>query len=168
MNHWIEIVRSRLNAEFGSHAWICVLATVNTQGQPTARCMVCREIDRDGQFWFVSDRRTRKDDHLRAFPDAEICFWLPNEAVQLRVSGRATVMDAQTDQYLRQNWWEKIPQSDHEIFGANPTDADPPMPGTFELISISPVTIELQDLKISAHQKQVWKTSSDGQLAEIM
>lgn len=168
MSNWIDTTRPVLKAEFGANPWVCIMATVNEHSQPTARCMVLREIDRDGQLWFVSDRRTRKDDHLRANPETEICFWLPKQRVQLRIRGRATVMDAQTDQYFRQVWWDKIAPENREIFGAAPGDQDPPMPVTFELISVTPGEIELQDLKLDAHQKKIWRNTGEGKLALIM
>jgi general stress protein 26 len=168
MLNWVEAVRPRLIAEFGDNGWVCVLATCNDRGEPTARCMVLRDIDRSGQLWFVSDRRTRKDDHIRTNPATEVCLWLPKELVQIRISGRATAMDATTDQFFRQSWWEKLSDENRQIFGAAPGDEDAPMPATFELISITPVEIELQDLKAKGNQKRVWRASSTGQFSGIM
>jgi hypothetical protein len=77
-------------------------------------------------------------------------------------------MDAQTDQVLRQKWWDQIAPEDREIFGATPGDPDPSMPVTFELISVTPVEIELQDLKHDAHHKQVWREAGAGKMALVM
>lgn len=167
MLNWVEAVRPRLMAEFGDKSWVCILATCNDQGAPTARCMVLREIDRDGQLWFVSDRRTRKDDHIRTNPATEVCIWLPKEHVQIRISGRATLMDATTDQFFRQSWWEKLPDMNRRLFGATPGDDNAPMPVTFELISITPVEIELQDLALKGNQKKVWRAMSNGQFSSV-
>ncbi len=156
MSSWILDVRRRLQAEFAGNPWLCVMATTSSDGSPTARCMVCREIDRDGRLLFVSDRRTRKDDHLRNNPACEICFWLPTERVQVRLGGRVTVMDAETDTFLRQTWWDRLPSENRQIFGAAAYDVDPPMPVTFELLTLAPDRVEVQDLKLKANQKQVW------------
>ncbi len=161
MGSWILDVRRRLQAEFGGNPWLCVMATVSPDGAPTARCMVCREVDRDGRVLFVSDRRTRKDDHLRNNPASEICFWLPTERVQIRLSGRVTVMDAETDTFLRQTWWDRLPSENRQIFGAPAHDLDPPMPVTFELLTLSPDLVEVQDLKLKVNQKQVWKVKQN-------
>lgn len=157
MSSWISTVRDRIAKEFGAAPWICIMATTDDKGRPTARCMTVREINAEGRILFVSDRRTRKDDHLRARPDTELCFWLPKERVQIRLTGQAGVIDAQTDNFIRQTWWDKLPAENRAIFGADLNDDDPPMPGTFELIMLYPSGVEVQDLAVDAHQKQVWK-----------
>ncbi|GIW77029.1 MAG: hypothetical protein KatS3mg104_2092 [Phycisphaerae bacterium] len=157
MNTTVQYIKSFLEREFGHDPWVCMLATTDEAARPTVRCMVLREIDTDGQLWFVSDRRTRKDDHLRARPDTEVCFWLPRQQVQIRIRGRATVMDAQTDQFFRQMWWDRLSDANRRIFRNDETDSDPSMPGTFELLSVTPTEIELQDLSDQDNVQQVWK-----------
>lgn len=157
MNAWVESTKMLLQQEFASDSWVCMLATTDEQGRPTLRCMILREIDRDGKLWFVSDRRTRKDDHLRARPDTEICFWLPGQRVQIRIRGRATLMDAQTDQFFRQTWWDRLSDANRKMFCTDETDPDPSMPGSFELITVTPTEIELQDLSRPDVFQQVWK-----------
>lgn len=157
MSSWVKSVREWIAKEFGAMPGICIMATTDDKGRPTARCMTVREINAEGRLLFVSDRRTRKDDHLRSRPDTELCFWLANQRVQIRLSGQAGVIDAQTDNFIRQTWWDQLPAENRAIFGADPSDNDPPMPGTFELIVVYPTTVEIQDLTADAHQKQVWK-----------
>lgn len=157
MSTSVQSINSLLEREFGRDPWVCMLATTDEAAKPTVRCMVLREIDADGQLWFVSDRRTRKDDHLRARPDTEVCFWLPGQRIQIRIRGRATVMDAQTDQFFRQMWWDRLSPENRGIFGVCSTDTDALMPGTFELISVTPTEIEVQDLSRDNCPTQVWQ-----------
>ncbi len=161
MAPWIELVRDRCTEEFGDQQWVCVMATVDTDGRPTARCMVCRQIDKQGRLLFVSDRRTRKDDHLRARPDCEICFWLPKSAAQIRLRGTACIVDAEIDNFMRENWWDEMTAQNRAIFNAPETDNH--MPVTFELIVLTPNEVEMHDLRTRPVNKQTWRHDRAGE-----
>ncbi len=166
-----------LQAE-GAAPHLCVLATVDGEGKPTARCMYCRELTDDGQLVFVSDRRTRKDKHVRERPDAEVVFWLPSQRTQYRVRGHAMVIGAEMDDYMRQTWWTKISNESRAIFvgagkGWQLADGEPkrvtsgtPMPSTFELLVLSPEEVELLSVKEQPQKKGVWTKRGDEWVAE--
>ncbi len=162
MLQWIKDVRDKLSDEFGNTPAVCVMATVDLHGHPTARCMVCREVDSNGHLTFLSDRRTRKDDHIRACPDTEICFWLPKTSTQIRVRGSATVIDAEADTFMREIWWEKLPQANREHFvsAREAEDPDVPMPVTFELIVVDASQVEMQEISFHPHRRREWKSGA--------
>lgn len=168
MIDWISPLRQMLTNEYADSPPLCWMATVDPLGQPTVRTMVLRELrPTDGALIFTSDRRTHKDDHLRANPATEIAFWLAHNARQIRISGDAMVLDAENDEYLRQEWWQRISDASralhvyHRNHTAGPdappqpaqVDEDTPMPTTFELIVLNPRNVEILDLSHMPHER---------------
>ncbi|HMO26392.1 MAG TPA: pyridoxamine 5'-phosphate oxidase family protein [Tepidisphaeraceae bacterium] len=168
MTDWITPLRRMLTAEYADSPPLCWMATVDPLGQPTVRTMVLRELrPSDGALIFTSDRRTHKDDHLRANPATEVAFWLAHNACQIRISGDAMVLDAENDEYMRQEWWQKISDESRALHvyhrnhpataeaPARPArvDADTPMPPTFELIVLNPNSVELLNLGSMPHER---------------
>lgn len=76
------------------------LATVGSDGQPSARLVLLKAVDHRG-FVFYTNLRSRKGRDLEANPRAALTFhWHPLE-VQVRVEGRAErVSDADADAYF--------------------------------------------------------------------
>jgi pyridoxine/pyridoxamine 5'-phosphate oxidase len=165
MANWISIVRGNLATEYGDNPPVCTLATVDLRGRPTARSMILREVRKnDGALLFISDRRTRKDDHLRANPHAEVVFWLAMQGRQIRIRGEAAVVGAEQDDFMRRGWWEQISDASRGIFlwscgkqdatqPPKPVDADAPMPSTFELIVVVPAEVEILDMTKTPYER---------------
>jgi pyridoxine/pyridoxamine 5'-phosphate oxidase len=169
---WVNELHDRLNAE-GQAPYLCVLATVDSDGKPTARCMYCREITEDGQVVFVSDRRTRKDDHLRNKPDAEVCFWIDDSRTQFRVGGHCVIVGAEMDDTMRQGWWARISDESRAIISSkggwklaadepHRVTADTPMPSTFEILVVNPERVEMLAVKEQPHVSRTWTKSGEG------
>ena len=76
------------------------LATVGSDGQPSARLVLLKAVD-DRGFVFYTNLRSRKGRDLEANPRAALTVhWQPLE-VQVRVEGRAErVGDAEADEYF--------------------------------------------------------------------
>ena len=76
------------------------LATVGSDGQPSARLVLLKALD-DRGFVFYTNLRSRKGRDLEANPRAALTFhWQPLE-VQVRIEGRAErVSDAEADEYF--------------------------------------------------------------------
>lgn len=76
------------------------LATVGTDGQPSARLVLLKSVD-DGGFVFYTNLRSRKGRDLAANPRAALTVhWQPLE-VQVRIEGIAEqVADAEADAYF--------------------------------------------------------------------
>jgi pyridoxamine 5'-phosphate oxidase len=76
------------------------LATVGSDGQPSARLVLLKAVD-DRGFVFYTNLRSRKGRELQANPRAALTFhWQPLE-VQVRVEGHAErVSDTEADEYF--------------------------------------------------------------------
>ena len=76
------------------------LATVDTEGRPSARMLLLKGVDRAG-FVFYTNYESRKGRDLLATTKAAMCVhWQPLE-VQVRVEGRVSpVSDAEADAYF--------------------------------------------------------------------
>lgn len=77
------------------------LATVDANGQPSARIVLCRGFDGRG-FTFYTNYEGRKGDDLAANPRASMCFfWQPLER-QVRIEGTVAKVSAEeSDAYFR-------------------------------------------------------------------
>ena len=77
-----------------------VLATVSSEGWPSARAVILRGLDERG-FLFFTDTRSAKASELEANPRAALVFlWSASER-QVRVSGRVTpVPDEEADAFF--------------------------------------------------------------------
>jgi len=77
-----------------------VLATVDRQGQPSARVVLVKQVDQDG-FVFFSNRESRKGRELEANPRAALAFHWPATAIQVRVEGGVVHLpEADSDAYF--------------------------------------------------------------------
>jgi len=75
------------------------LATVDQEGNPSARMVLVRSADERG-FVFYTNLESRKGRELKEGAPAALCFWWPALTKQVRVEGRATpVSDAEADAY---------------------------------------------------------------------
>jgi pyridoxamine 5'-phosphate oxidase len=77
------------------------LATVDPDGRPSARMVICRGIDvRAGWLVFYTDRESRKGRDLAALPRAALVFYWEPLGRQVRIEGPVThAADADADRY---------------------------------------------------------------------
>lgn len=76
------------------------LATVDGAGQPAARTVLLKGIDRRG-LCFYTNLESRKARELAANAEAALLFWWPPHARQVRFEGRVEpVEDAEADAYF--------------------------------------------------------------------
>jgi len=85
-----------------------VLATVDGGGQPSARVVLCKDIDtRHGHIVFYTNYRSRKGRDLEANPRAAVVFHWDHRHRQVRVEGRVEPLtDAENDAYFRSRPWQ--------------------------------------------------------------
>jgi pyridoxamine 5'-phosphate oxidase len=85
-----------------------VLATVDGRGQPSARVVLCKEIDADAGFInFYTNYQSRKGRDLEGNPRAAIVFHWDHRHRQIRAEGRVErLSDAQNDAYFRSRAWQ--------------------------------------------------------------
>src|SRR5258708_6682939 len=65
------------------------LSTVDQQGRPSSRVLVCRDLDAAGSWYFASSAASRKGRELRANPHAALTFYWPQQGRQIRLGGTA-------------------------------------------------------------------------------
>ena len=79
----------------------CVIATVDPDGQPSARFVLCRGFDLDG-FVIYTNQASRKGRDLAANPRASLVFGWLELARQVRVEGTVKrVSRAESEAYFR-------------------------------------------------------------------
>lgn len=77
------------------------LATVNAEGQPSARTVLLKGFDRDGAV-FYTNYNSRKGREILANPRVALLFFWPELERQLRIEGRAQkVSEALSDRYFQ-------------------------------------------------------------------
>ncbi|MCB1030080.1 MAG: pyridoxamine 5'-phosphate oxidase [Acidimicrobiales bacterium] len=104
----------------------CVLATVSSSGQPSARFVLCREFDLNG-FVVYTNLESHKGLDLAANPKAAITFGWLDLSRQVRIEGPVThVEDAAADEY-----WSSRPRGSQ--IGAWASEQSRPVSGRAEL-----------------------------------
>jgi pyridoxamine 5'-phosphate oxidase len=85
-----------------------VLATVDGRGHPSARVVLCKDIDsQPGSIVFYTNYRSRKGRELGANPRAAAVFHWDHRHRQLRVEGAVEPLsDADSDAYFRTRPWQ--------------------------------------------------------------
>jgi pyridoxamine 5'-phosphate oxidase len=85
-----------------------VLATADLDGRPSARVVLCKDIDaRDGFITFYTNYESRKGRELAANPQAAIVFHWDHRHRQVRAEGRVLrLSDALNDLYFASRPWQ--------------------------------------------------------------
>jgi len=173
---WLPILRDSLKQQFGTKPAIMTLASVDVQGAPQARSVVCRRITDDGELWVVSDARSGKQSDLNANPNSSLLFWLPDLRRQFRICSThvlgideaeelwPTLSDATRAMFT----WPAPGDTfdDSTVFPAELPASEPP-PEFYELIVFIPLTVEMLDLTAHPHRRIRWeKPNPDANWAE--
>jgi pyridoxamine 5'-phosphate oxidase len=85
-----------------------VLATVDRRGHPSARVVLCKEIDAQaGDVLFYTNYRSRKGRELEANHRAAVVFHWDHRHRQVRAEGQVeTLSEAENDAYFRSRAWQ--------------------------------------------------------------
>jgi len=85
-----------------------VLATVDARGQPSARVVLCKDIDAEaGLIRFYTNYLSRKGRELHANPRAAVVFHWDHQHRQVRAEGRVEPLsDRENDLYFRSRPWQ--------------------------------------------------------------
>jgi len=76
------------------------LATAGADGQPSVRMVLLKHVDAAG-FVFYTNLDSRKGHQLVENPRASLCFWWPQLKRQVRIEGRAQLVDnGEADEYF--------------------------------------------------------------------
>ncbi len=85
-----------------------VLATVDAAGNPSARVVLCKEIDAlPGYILFYTNYESRKGRELSGNPRAAVVFHWDHRHRQVRAEGRVErLSEAESDEYFRSRAWQ--------------------------------------------------------------
>ncbi len=85
-----------------------VLATADARGQPSARVVLCKEIDAgSGSVIFYTNYLSHKGRELKANPRAALVFHWDHQHRQARVEGQVEPLsDAENDSYFQLRPWQ--------------------------------------------------------------
>src|ERR1700722_15230652 len=85
-----------------------VLATVDARGYPSARVVLCKDIDTQlGGILFYTNYRSRKGRELEANRRAAVVFHWDHRHRQVRAEGQVELLsDAESDAYFRTRAWQ--------------------------------------------------------------
>lgn len=189
-DNWLTELKNALATEFARAPMVCTLATVDEHGLPSARSVICRRIEETGELLFVSDARSRKNEHLAERPAVEVVFWLPAARVQYRITGtvgivRAGLADdlrASLADDLRNDLWRQLSDKSRALFfwppGGEPLQPDPDRfphaipqdtapPATFEILLLRPTAADIVEITHHPHRRRLctrtdtgWKTDN--------
>lgn len=70
------------------------LATADRDGRPSARVVICKDLDPAGRWYFASNSSSRKGVELAANPHAALTFYWPTQGRQIRIRGAVAAMGA--------------------------------------------------------------------------
>ena len=172
----IDDLRTALDQECGPRPRVAALATVDGEGRPRVRSVVCRRVE-PGGIWVATDARSAKVDQVRARPAVELAFWLPARREQFRVAGRVGFLPGAD----RRAAWEGLSDAARALFAwpapglprvDGPGDfpeavaAGGPIPGAFEVLVIAPESVEHLDLKPHPHRRRLWRRAGAGWAVE--
>ena len=76
------------------------LATVGTDGCPSARVVSLKRLEKDGALTFTTGLWTRKAEEIRANPQVAVVFHWPTLGRQVRVEGRAEIAERELAEEL--------------------------------------------------------------------
>jgi pyridoxamine 5'-phosphate oxidase len=63
------------------------VSTADGDGRPSARILICKDVDADGRWCFASGETGRKGRDLAANPHAALTFHWPSQGRQIRIRG---------------------------------------------------------------------------------
>jgi pyridoxamine 5'-phosphate oxidase len=171
---WTDLLRAAVEAVNPN---VFSLATVDSNGDPQVRSIICRRIADDGSLWFTTDSRSAKVGEFLAHPQAAAIFWLPESRQQFRFSGLVRFM---TDDAARAEIWRELTPETRAMFfwpepgrprasdsSFVPSSAEIVPPQTFSLLSLQPTIVEHLLLSSHPHRRRRWMIADAWRVEEL-
>ncbi len=177
MNDPLAALRSALDDECGAGPRVAAMATVDHEGTPRVRSVVCRRIG-PASIWVASDARSAKNRQVRAVPAVELAFWLPRRREQFRVAGVVAIA-GQEDRLAA--WAELSDAARALFFWSEPgraredsadacsagVPADQPAPVAFELLALAVGQVEHLELSPHPHRRRRWRAETGWEVEDL-
>ncbi len=173
---WIDLLKDALGLEFGAGPRVCALGTVDGGNRPRVRTVVLRGLE-GVELRFASDVRSGKNAQLRENRYAEACFYLPTLRQQFRVSGKATVSEAEEGRPEVLEVWQGLSEAGRAMFewpgpgGEVAADAARAAAGVggdagamsenFSVICLRAEVVDHLDLNFLPHRRRIWRAETD-------
>jgi PPOX class probable FMN-dependent enzyme len=169
---WLVELSAAMGAVQRNVPLIATLATVDWQGRPRARSVVCRRLADDGSVWIASHARSEKNEHARESKLAELVIWLAQPREQFRLFGEVGVLDAEDQTGGRLDLWQDLTDASRALFywptpgkplEPNPAAFPPGMPAdkappeAFEVLVLRPTQVERLQLRPHPHARTRWR-----------
>ncbi|MGC5015857.1 pyridoxine/pyridoxamine 5'-phosphate oxidase [Streptosporangium sp. DT93] len=91
---FVDWLTSAIGAEVPEpHAM--TLSTADAGGRPSARVLICKDVDAAGRWYFASGSSSRKGRELAVNPHAALTFHWPRQGRQIRVRGAVATTGAE-------------------------------------------------------------------------
>jgi PPOX class probable FMN-dependent enzyme len=179
VSDWVGELREALDAEFVDEVpRVVTLATVDDEGRPRARSVICRNVEDDGSLWVASDARSEKNHQARAHPFGAMVFWLPSLREQFCLAGSLSVTSA--SERRDRAWAELSDKSRALFFGAKPGSAIregdefpeevgawTAIPGSFELLILKPDCVDHVDLNEHPARRRIWRADRSWAVRDV-
>ena len=166
---WLDELRAALDEQDRGKSFH--LATVDADGSPRVRTLICRGVDDGGALTSISDARSAKNAELRTDPRSAAVFWFNKLKLQFRLRGQTAVIAAGEDEEKRLAVWREISGHSRALFfwppcGEEKVEADGAFvetvkatidpPDNFELLVLRPIVVDRLDLSGVPHRRRQW------------
>ncbi|MBQ4914461.1 pyridoxamine 5'-phosphate oxidase family protein [Maribacter sp. MMG018] len=151
------------------------LGTVGMDKLARLRTVVLREVLKNGNLRFYTDRRSKKVLHMIENPKVSMLFYQPQKLLQIKVEGLATV---HTDQDTISDIWKNIPENNKKDYttnyapgsGINDPDTISYLEGDhfFCMVEVEPFKIEYLKLNRPNHIRVKYSKNDYGWESEFL
>lgn len=172
---WLDIIRDAIKNA------VLALATVDSNGHPRVRSVICRRIDDDGSLLITTDARSDKHAQLRSHAEAAAVIWLEETREQVRFVGRVEILGADSSSQERIELWQEMPPQSRAMFfwptPGLPRESDdaaflssseamlPPV--VFEVLKLRPKQVEYLGLTAHPHLRLRWTMGERWECEEL-
>lgn len=170
---WLTELRAALKQQDRGKSFH--LATLDADGGPRVRTLICRDVADDGSVTSISDGRSEKNGELRADARSAAVFWFNKLKLQFRLRGASAVVAAGQDEARRMKVWREISGHSRALFfwppcGQERVEADGAFvesveanvdpPDHFELLMLRPTFVDRLDLSGVPHRRRQWEKAA--------
>ncbi len=173
---WRQDLKSSRKKEGKSPSarWI-QLATVNEKNEPRLRTVVFRGWNKDSSMIIFTDRRSKKIEHLKSNPNAEILWFFLKTKSQYRFKGKISKLSDNN------NYWDTLSEKSKSswFWGSPGEKINPKVQSAYKVLSNLPksdnfvvlnfeiYSVDLLKLEQPIHKRYLWEKIKKWKKIEI-